>query len=516
MPGCSSFRRACVRRRRANVKRCFRCVFDKFGCLPFSPPLEFATGMPSRVRIRTRSASNSATIPSALKTAGGSLVAAEDDGRHRIQGPFMRVNRFPVGRTHRCMPPAPSLSDTAQPRALSVSPKPCIPPIRTSQAPTTPALRSATCPSSPGHFSSKVMLWSAMRKLWSAVVAILLLTGCSQANDSVSSSGDSNAKNPAAGTIYALNLGRSSGVLSPTLASQSPSPAVQMTLGAYLGEDGSVWTYNSVAGVNSASKVKDLPRFKMLNGDGVTLFGVTESGTVMEIQGVRTKSLDGQPDPPDAIGELKLTKPTTIPNLSNIQSVEIGARQVYALDAEGVIWGWGLNVSGVLGPESIGTTVVVPRKVPGLPPAKSFAFGVRPMILATDGTVWEWGKGKAGPVRLESLPNISAISSTVQQGRSYALSSDGDLYTWGDEARPPNKFSTLSTKPKALSLADANIFVIDDNGALWAAGNVSDDLGSPGAFVKLEGMTGVLDAMPAGAGLLIATDRAPSVPSSTK
>ena len=38
------------------------CLADSFGCLPRSLPLARATAMPSRVRIRSRSTSNSAKV----------------------------------------------------------------------------------------------------------------------------------------------------------------------------------------------------------------------------------------------------------------------------------------------------------------------------------------------------------------------------------------------------------------------------------------------------------------------
>ena len=55
--------RSCSSNRRA------RCVFDSFGCFPFSLPLARATAIPSRVRMLIRSRSNSATMASTLNSS---------------------------------------------------------------------------------------------------------------------------------------------------------------------------------------------------------------------------------------------------------------------------------------------------------------------------------------------------------------------------------------------------------------------------------------------------------------
>lgn len=363
-------------------------------------------------------------------------------------------------------------------------------------------------------FITGMLLW-AMRKLSVVIAMVLLLTACAPSGDSSSLGNVPDSKGSDAATIYGLNLSRSGGKFSPEIVLQSPTPAIQMTSGAYLGEDGSVWTYAPGTQVDAAAKLDGLPPFTMIDGDGVSLFGVTTSGTVMQIKGDRTYSMDGHTDPPNSFGELKLTEPTIIPNLSNIRTVQQGARQVLAIDSDGVVWGWGLNVGGVLGAEGVGETVVTPRRIKGIPPAQSVTFGVRPMILGQDGTVWEWGRKISQPRQVEALPHIFAINSSVGQGDSYALSSDGVLYEWKSSVNelPPAPIANLPVKPRSLSPEETNIYVVDEGGSVWAHGDISNDLGSEESFVQLDGINDAIEAVPAGQGLLVLATKAPEISS---
>lgn len=357
------------------------------------------------------------------------------------------------------------------------------------------------------------MLPSFMQKLSVVIASVLLLTACSPSGGTGSTGKAQDERVSNAATIYGLNLSVPGGKFTPSIAFRSPTPAMQMASGAYLDGEGAVWAYPPTAEADAATKLEGLPPFTMIDGDGVSLFGVTESGTVMQIKGNRTSSMDGHPDPPNSFGELKLTEPTTIPNLSNIRTVQQGARQVLAIDTDGGVWGWGLNVEGVLGPENIGEVVVTPRQLEGLPPAQSVAFGARPMILADDGSVWEWGRKILQPRRIETLPHTFAISSTLAQGNSYALSSDGVLYGWQlkDTDLPPTPIADLPAKPKSLSRADAGIYVVDEGGSVWAYGDINRLLKSEGSFVQLEGINHVMEAWPSGAGLLVIATKPPEI-----
>jgi hypothetical protein len=58
-----------VPRSSCSSTRCLAWFAFNFGCLPRSRPLALATFIPSRVRIRIRSVSNSATIASTLSSS---------------------------------------------------------------------------------------------------------------------------------------------------------------------------------------------------------------------------------------------------------------------------------------------------------------------------------------------------------------------------------------------------------------------------------------------------------------
>lgn len=314
-----------------------------------------------------------------------------------------------------------------------------------------------------------------------------------------------------AGWLYGLNLPVRNGELVAEVVTQTQNRVIDFTPKAYLDEEGVVWTFDLTQvplNLAAVSPIRGVPPIMDIEGNS-PLFGVTEDGKVMHLFGARTHSLDGYPDPEGSVGELYGEGPIEVPGLENIRSVSYSANQVIAIDATGTAWGWGLNHEGLFGPEGSGVvgpgdsheTIVKPQPIAGLPPAQDVDFGFYGVLLAQDGTVWEWGNGLSEPRRVGGLANIVAILAT-DSDKHFALGHDGTLYEWRIDMSP-QAVATMPAVPRAMSESStsSNLFVVDESYQTWGWGEyLSRDLGAPGEFVLLEALDGAQRVEPNGGG----------------
>jgi alpha-tubulin suppressor-like RCC1 family protein len=145
---------------------------------------------------------------------------------------------------------------------------------------------------------------------------------------------------------------------------------------------------------------------------------------------------------------------------TNVISIWGGARHCIILEADGTVWTWGVNLSGLLGDGTVST----------FPPSDPFGMGSNDrhtpiqvhgpgnvgflssitaimggepynFALKSDGTVWSWGSNMSGslgdgtytdrytPVEVSGLTSVTSLG-----GRGYhslAIRSDGTVWTWG-------------------------------------------------------------------------------------
>ena len=180
----------------------------------------------------------------------------------------------------------------------------------------------------------------------------------------------------------------------------------------------------------------------------------------------------------------------------------LGGDHSLALDSEGVLWAWGQNSDGQLGD---GTTVSrdMPGQVLGLDGRNIVALAAgyaSSAVVLSDGSVFAWGdnaKGQLGdgtttdrkiPVLATSLSGkkIQALSlggCGLGGGRGLALSADGLLWSWGDNAYGQLGIgsTTSSLSPAAITLPVGSTvkkiasggfhsLVLMTNGSVWGWG----------------------------------------------
>jgi alpha-tubulin suppressor-like RCC1 family protein len=133
--------------------------------------------------------------------------------------------------------------------------------------------------------------------------------------------------------------------------------------------------------------------------------------------------------------------PTRVGNTSDWKTVSAGENHTIAIKLDGTLWAWGLNSKGQLGDGTL-INKATPVKIGSESNWKSIAIGDSfSVAIKTDGTLWAWGTNDLGQVgngtfAASSIPTQVGAGNTwesVSVGRysSFAIKTDGTLWTWG-------------------------------------------------------------------------------------
>ncbi len=139
-------------------------------------------------------------------------------------------------------------------------------------------------------------------------------------------------------------------------------------------------------------------------------------------------------------------------------AVSAGEYASYAIKSDGTLWAWGDNQSGCIGTSPY-EFVPTPLQV-GLSNVRQVYSGGGKHVLAVlqDGTVWSWGENSYGqlgdgtllphgtPEQVINLTDVVAVSAAgdLFSAVSFALKSDGTVWSWGLGVATPTQNASLS------------------------------------------------------------------------
>ena len=189
---------------------------------------------------------------------------------------------------------------------------------------------------------------------------------------------------------------------------------------------------------------------------------------------------------------LQSNVPVHVAGLTNIVAIASGIGHSLALDANGVVWAWGINYEAQLGDGGLGFATNFPGQVIGMTNAIAIAaggyfnedgiFGIS-LAVKKDGTVWIWG-GDEGYFQYTTPTEIEGISNAIKVAAAdtYALILDtnGNVWMWSDGTL--DEISGLSNIVDICSgnnpggYSEDTYLAIDASGMVWTNGIVQCSL----------------------------------------
>ncbi|HLN61648.1 MAG TPA: fibronectin type III domain-containing protein, partial [Symbiobacteriaceae bacterium] len=213
----------------------------------------------------------------------------------------------------------------------------------------------------------------------------------------------------------------------PTAVAVAASDTDSVVLAA----DGSVWQWPSVNGIPSLiapAKVANLPPAASIAAGRSFAVAVTQDGSVYTWGAANQYGQLGQ-------GHFKAGPfgAQQVPGLSGITAVAAGPDFTLALASDGTVWGWGRNNHMW---DNTWDSAATPRHLSGLTDVARIAAGTwTGAVTKTDGTVWLWGtvyhnNSSVEPVQVPGLTGAVALS--LGYDHLLALMPDGSVLAYGD------------------------------------------------------------------------------------
>jgi alpha-tubulin suppressor-like RCC1 family protein len=235
-------------------------------------------------------------------------------------------------------------------------------------------------------------------------------------------------------------------------------------------------------GFSSPQQVPGLSGVLSAAGGRHASFALKTDGTVWSwghnVGGVLGNGTFDSPAPMDA---------RPVPGLAGVVAITAGAYHCLALKADGTVWGWGGNASGVLGDGSTEARAT-PVQAGGTTAITAIASSISHNLAiqgggAIPGLVWAWGNNLAGalgdgttdartaPIQVPGLSNVVAVA--AGSDFSLALKDDGTVWAWGSMPG----FRALSPVPVAglsgivaIAAGTAHGMALKSDGTVWTLG----------------------------------------------
>jgi alpha-tubulin suppressor-like RCC1 family protein len=174
-----------------------------------------------------------------------------------------------------------------------------------------------------------------------------------------------------------------------------------------------------------------------------------------------------------------------------------------AVRVDGTVWAWGMNGEGQLGSGGAsGAYSVAPIQVPGINDAVAVAGGWhQSYAIRSNGTLWSWGSAYTGlgsysflaaPTQVLGLSGVESVA--AGEASSYAVRSDGTLWSWGFNgngqlgtgsfvsAYSPVQVTALQGVV-AVATHFAHAVALKSDGSVWAWGYNSNGQLGDGTFI---------------------------------
>jgi alpha-tubulin suppressor-like RCC1 family protein len=199
----------------------------------------------------------------------------------------------------------------------------------------------------------------------------------------------------------------------------------------------------------------------------------------------------------------------TISGGTNWKQVSLGNGHSSAIKTDGTLWLWGYGGTGRLGTNSATNRSSPVQTISGGTNWKQVSLGIfHSSAIKTDGTLWLWGQGFAGPLGTNTIIDQSSPVQTISGGTNWkqvslgcahssAIKTDGTLWLWGqgfagrlgngDGTNQSSPVQTVSggTNWKQVSLGWDHSSAIKTDGTLWLWGNANvSKLGDNSFIIK--------------------------------
>ncbi|GAA0416709.1 hypothetical protein Acor_63820 [Acrocarpospora corrugata] len=189
--------------------------------------------------------------------------------------------------------------------------------------------------------------------------------------------------------------------------------------------------------------------------------------------------------------------PGPIPGLDHFTKIAAGWTHTLAIGESNSVWTWGSNEHGELGNGTTSTGATIkPARVDGLTGVVDVSAGWGfSMAVTADGTVWTWGdnaRGQLGdgthkprtlPVPVTQSTGLPAIAA-VSAGRDFstARTETGEVWTWGANSegtlglgvtgdRPTPSLVTSLTGVRQISAGGRHVLALRTDGRVWGWGD---------------------------------------------
>jgi alpha-tubulin suppressor-like RCC1 family protein len=210
--------------------------------------------------------------------------------------------------------------------------------------------------------------------------------------------------------------------------------------------------------------------------------------------------------------------PVQVGTSSWTQVVCAQGASTYAIRSDGALFAWGLNDFGALGdnttvkkssPVQIGTSswIQLAAGMAIAAPGQIYGYAYTPIAIRKDGALFAWGRNdlyqigdgttinRSSPVLIGGSTSFTqvtyglGIAVNTPAGRSYAIRSDGSLFTWGayGDTGPGNGtfFAGDNISWTQISAGTNHVAAIDSNSKLYTWGiNANGQLGDSTTVTK--------------------------------